>query len=231
MLRQDLIQSITKQSDIALESDLYGEIIAALGQLELSIDFFHFTTKEHSSCSRDLDGNLITCPILTLYLKYNLDFYKTGIDPHQGNWNDKWAHTQAIRETLNAILQCHHFDANYVSDYTFIFVHTLEELAFTHIGKECIKDIKQLIHTTSPGVKVDEVYWRGHDAIYYVLMKSKADYKRVKHDLKANITKAIPELLANYDKNGCCQNYKATIELGYNCVVPMGFIREGSKLK
>ncbi len=219
----DMIRDLTKASDIAYCSNLYQEVARRLIDVGLNLAFFTFTTSEHSTCARTLDGDTVSCPVLTLYLRYNADFQQTEIDPHHGNWDDKWAHTRTVRDTLNAIVQRHGLVNDYVSDHTFIFVRTFEELAFQQLGQKCADQIKELVISEAPGVHVDGVYWDG--AEYYVLMRDKADYKRVKRNVKANITKAVPKLLANADTDGYCQDYKTTIEFGYGGVVPMQFLR------
>ncbi|QDU94685.1 hypothetical protein [Lignipirellula cremea] len=219
----DMIRDHTKESDIAYGSNLYQEVARRMTDVGLNLAFFAFTTSERSSCARTLDDDTASCPVLTLYLRYNAYFQQTGIDPHHGNWDDKWAQTRTVRDALNVILQRHGLDNDYVSDHTFIFVRTLEELAFRQLGQKCADGIKQLVIAEAPGVHVDGVYWDG--AEYYVLMPDKADYKRVKRNVKANITKTAPKLLANADTDGYCQDYKTTIEFGYGGVVPMQFLR------
>ena len=219
----DMIRDVTKESDIAYGSNLYQEIARRLIDFGLNLAFFAFTTSEHSSCARTLDGDIVSCPVLKLYLRYNADFQQTGIDPHHGNWDDRWAQTRTIRDALNATLHGHGRDNDYVSDHTFIFVQTLEELAFQQLGQECVDRIKELVITEAPGVHVDGVYWDG--AHYYVLMRDKADYRRVKRNVKETVTKALPKILANADTDGYCQDYKTTIEFGYDGVVPMQFLR------
>lgn len=135
--------------------------------------------------------------MLTLYLKYDADSRETGIDPHHGNWGDEWKHTRTIRDGLNSILRRNGFDNTYVSEHTVILVRTLEDLVFRQIGQQCTDEIKKLVCAEAPGVHVDGVYWDGTE--YYVLMRDKADYKRVKRNVKANVTKALPKLLANAD--------------------------------
>ncbi|MCA9173999.1 MAG: hypothetical protein KDB14_05880 [Planctomycetales bacterium] len=208
----DMIRDLTKESDIAFGSHLYQEVARRLVDAGLNLAFFAFTTREHSSCARTLDGDdTVSCPVLTLYLRYNADFRQTGIDPHHGNWDDKWAQTRTVRDALNAILQRHGLDNCYVSGRTFIFVRTLEELAFRQLGKECADEVKRLVIAEAPGVHVDGVYWDG--AGYYVLMRDKADYKRVKRNVRANVTKAVPKLLASADTDGIARTTKLRLNL------------------
>ena len=219
----DMIRDLTKESDIAYGSNLYREVARSLIDVGLNLAFFTFTSSEHSSSARTLDGDTVPCPVLTLYLRYNADFQQTGIDPHRGNWGDKWAQTRTVRSALNANLQGHGLDSDYVSDHTFVFVRTLEELAFRQLGKKCADEVKELVIAEAPGVHVDGVYWDG--AEYYVLVRGKDDFKRVKRNVKANVTKAVSKLLANADTDGCCQGYRTTIEFGYGGVVPVQFLR------
>jgi hypothetical protein len=217
----EMIRDITKESDIAYGSNLYLDVARRLTDIGLNLALFAFTTSEHSSCARRLNEATVTCPVLTIYLRYNADFQQTGIDPHHGNWDDKWAETRSVRDTLNATLQSHGLDNDYVSDHTFIFVRALEELAFRRLGQECADGLKELVISEVPGVHVDGVYWDG--AEYYVLMRDKAGYKRVKRNAE-NLTKAVLKLLANADTNGYCQDYKTTIAFGHGGVVPRQFL-------
>jgi len=218
----DLIaRQVTDASDIAFQAELYEAIFGKLTGLGLNLAFFAFTKGPNSSCARMLDGKAVPCPTLTLYLKNEADFQETGIDPHFGNWDDKWGQTRSIRETLNAVLQRYSLGNDYVCDQTFIFVRTLEELVFHQLGEECADDVRRLIIAEAPGVIVQGVYWNG--AEYYVLMKDKADYRRVKRKVKINVTKALPQYLANADKEKCCQNYKTSIAFGYDGV-PLHFL-------
>lgn len=209
----DIIRDVTAKSDIAFGSGVYQEIARELIDIGLNLALFVFATREHSSCARALDGKTETCPVLTVYLKYDADFVETGIDPHSGNWDDRWKRTQIVRDTLNLILRRHGFDNDYVSDHTFIFVRTLEELAFREIGRECKDAIKKLVCEEAPGVSVSYVFWNGYQ--FAVIMEDKSDYKRVKRKVKTKATNAIPKILAAADKDGCCQNYKASIGFGY----------------
>lgn len=223
MAVDEIIGDATNDSDIAFGSDLYEEISRELTRIGLNLAFFVFTNSEHSSCARTLNGTTASYPVLTLYLKYAADFQATGIDPHQGNWNDKWARTRPIRNILNAMLQRHGLDRDHVSDHTFIFVRTLEELAFRQLGEQCTDGVRRLVTTEAPGVHVERVYWNGSD--YYVLMRDKSDYKLVNRNVKTDVTKAIRKLLADADQDGCCQDYNTTIEFGYDGNVPMQFLR------
>ena len=217
----EMIRDLTKESDIPYGSKLYQDVTYRLTDFGFDLAFFAFQTSEHSSCARRLDDDTVPCPVLTLYLRYNADFQQTGIDPHHGNWDDHWVETRTVRDALNATLQGHGLDQDYVSDHTFIFVRTLEELAFRRLGQACVDGIKELVISAAPGVHVEGVYWDG--AEYYVLMRDKADYRRVKRNVE-NFTKAIPTLLAKADTDGDCQDYKTKIEFGYGGVVPGQFL-------
>lgn len=217
----EAIHELTDKSDIAFQSNIYEEIKDKLTNIGLKLAFFIFKTREHSFCSRDLDGNHVSCPVLTLYLNYDADFRQTGIDRHNGNWDDKWAQTRTIRNALNEMLERYGFDNDFVSDDTLIFVQTREQIAFRQIGEDFTDEIKKLVCAEAAGVNVEGVYWNGTG--YYVVMKDKADYKRVKKSVKAKVTKTLPKLLANADKGGYCQEYATNIEFGYGGCPPMNF--------
>ena len=207
------IRDLIDESDIASHSNVYEEVVHELTDIGLNLAFFVFETSERSSCARTLNGNTVTCPVLELYLKYDRDFRETGIDRHQGNWDDKWVRTRTVRDAFNTVLSRHGYGEGFVSGHTFVFVRTLEELVFHHIGRECKNAVRQLICAEAPGVEIAHVFWNG--AQYDVIMRDKADYKRVKRKVKSKVAKALPKLLAKADKGGHCQAYNVTIEFGH----------------
>lgn len=220
----DRICAVRNQSAIRFGSDLYSEISRELIDIGLNLAFFVFTTRADSSCARTLDGKIATCPVLVLYLKFKVDFQQTRIDPHFGNWDDKWEKTRLVRDTVNAILRRHGLESDYVSEHTFIFVQTLEELAFREIGRECKDAVQRFICSEAPGVVVSRVLWNGHQ--YHVIMRDKADCKRVKGKVADKVTKAIPEILAAADKDGFCQDHEAIVRFGDSGMNLFHLIRE-----
>jgi len=220
----DTIRNLTDKSDIAFRSDVFEEVSRELIDTGLNLAFFVFATSGHSSCARTVDGDTVSCPVLTLYLKYDADFWETGIDPHQGNWDDKWAQTRTIRNAVNTILLRHGFANDFVSDHTFVFLQTLEELAFVHVGRECKEAVKKLVCAEAPDVAVANVFWNGRQ--FDVILHDKGDYKRVKRNVKAKIAKELPKLLATADVSNYCQSYSATIEFGYTGMNLTNLIRE-----
>jgi hypothetical protein len=171
-----------------------------------------------------VDGETLRCPKLELCLRFDADLRETGINPHQGNWDDKWAPTQSIRDAVNRILQRHGFNDDYVSNQTFVFVRSLEELAFQQIGRECKGAVRTLICDEAPGVVISEVYWNGRQ--FNVIMRDQADYKRVKRKIREKVEDALPELFAAADTDKCCRTYKPSIELGYEGASLFHVIRE-----
>ncbi|MFO0820817.1 MAG: hypothetical protein U1A77_22910 [Pirellulales bacterium] len=224
MSEDDIIRKATNDSDIAFGSDLYTDIGRELTEIGINFAFFVFATSEHSSCVRTLDGQTASCPVFTLYLKYDADFELTGIDPRNGNWDDKWPQTRTIRDAVNAILQRHGFGNHYVSDHTFIFVRTLEELAFIQLGCECKEAVQKLVCAEAPGISVTDVFWNGRQ--FDVILGEKADYKRMNRCVKAKLAKALPKLLSNADTSRNCQSYKATIKFGHTGMNLARLIRE-----
>jgi hypothetical protein len=220
----ETIRNSVRESDIKEPSSAYEEIAAELTALGLNLAFFVFTNRGHSSSARSLDGKNLTCPLLTLYLKYDADFRQTGIDSHEGNWNDKWTHTRAIRDALNTILHRHGFDGDYVCKHTFIFVRSLEELAFREIGRNCKAAVRDLVRLEVPGAEVSHVFWNG--SRYDVIMREKSDYKRVEHKAKAKLTKSVAKLLAKADKEEYCKTYNASLEFGHAGMNLFHFVSE-----
>ena len=52
----DIIRDAADESDIAFSSDLYQEVARELSDVGLNLAFFVFTSREHSSCARTLNG-------------------------------------------------------------------------------------------------------------------------------------------------------------------------------
>jgi hypothetical protein len=208
------IRDLTDESDIAFNGDVYQEIARGLTNIGLNLAFFVFKSSDHSHVARALeDGRTASFPSVTLYLKYDEDLRQTGIDRHRGNWDDEWGQTDRVRDAINVVLQRHNYGSDYVSERTFVFVATLEEIAFRDIGRECKNQVRDLVCAEAPGVDVTHVFWNGHQ--YYVIMRDKRDYQRVSPKVKDKIAKALPELLAASDTSGYCQAYKPTIEFGH----------------
>ena len=159
-----------------------------------------------------------------MLFRSDADFERTGIDPRNGNWDDKWPQTRTIRDAVNAILQRHGFGNHYVSDHTFIFVRTLEELAFIQLGRECKEAVQKLVCAEATGIAVAGVFWNGRQ--FDVILGEKADYKRVNRSVKAKLAKALPKLLSNADTSRNCQSYNATIKFGYTGMNLACLIRE-----
>lgn len=221
---EDIIRNLTDESDIAFRSDVFEEISRELIDTGLNLSFFVFSTSGHSSCKRTVDSGTVSCPVLTLYLKYDADFLETGIDPHQGNWDDKWAQTRTVRDSVNTILLRHGFANDFVSEHTFVFLRTLEELAFVHVGRECKQAVKKLVCAEVPGITVTNVFWNGRQ--FDIILHDKSDYKRVKRNVKAKIANELPKLLAKADVSSYCQSYSATFEFGYTGMNLANLIRE-----
>ena len=223
MFFYESIENKKHSSDIAVDSELYSQIADALTDIGLNLAFFTFENLQSSSYARTIDGQTTTCPVLTIYLKFNEDFKRTRIDPHSGNWSDKWTKTRDVRGIVNTIFEDHGLGHDYVSEHTFIFVHSNEVLAFYELGQNCISDVRKMIFAQAPGVYIDSVYWDGNE--YYILMRDKFDYKRVKRKVKTNLAKSIPQLLAKKDKEGKCKEYDVTIKFGCAGHVPMNHLR------
>lgn len=221
MNEHDIIKDATIGSDIAFGTEVYHEVARQLIGEGLNLAFFVFFNSERSSVARTLDGGATACPLLTLYLRYDADVLGTGIDPHSGNWDDKWPPTKTVRDVLNATLLRHGFNAGYVAENTFVFVRSLEKLAFDRIGRSSVGSVRRVLATAFPSVGVDGVYW--NNGGYFVLLASKADYKLVKRGFEAKVAKEVSKLLAHADNDCCCRTYSATFEFGYDGMVPAQF--------
>lgn len=218
----DRIRGIAAESEIAIDSDLYAEIFRELVGMGVNLACFVFRTSLRSACARQLNGTRATCPVLTLFLRFDVDFVRTGIDRHQGNWDDKWALTQPIRDLLNAILRRRGFSDEFISEHTFIFARTLEEVVFGKITAESRNEIKKLVREVVPDANVDAVYWNERTA--YLLMHDKTDCRQAKRKAP-RLVKAISQFVADADKDACCQDYSVEIEFGFGGVVPVQFVR------
>lgn len=207
----EMIRNYLNESEISVDSDVYKDLFAHLSEMGLNLAFLTFNSSRTSHCGRKMpDETSITCPVLNLYLKYDSDFQQTGIDPHSGNWGDAWSETLAVRDVLNGVLNRHDFSSSFLSEHTFIFFRfTREEIAFRQIGRFCKPDVKGLILAELPNVTVDHIYWIEKE--YTVLLREKAQCKRVTDRIKSKIEKAMPSILAKADVKGYCMSYDVTI--------------------
>ena len=66
------IHDLLVQSDVDVNGDIYEEVLLGLSGIGLRIAFFVFKTATNSHFARRLeDGCAVSCPYLTIYLKYD----------------------------------------------------------------------------------------------------------------------------------------------------------------
>jgi hypothetical protein len=209
------IRALKCDSDIGTDEDAYAEILACLSRMDLNLAFFVFHNSAHSSSARRVEGGgTETCPTVTLYLKYNDDFRKTGVDPHQGNWSDEWEQTDSVRDAVNSVLRQHNYGPDYISDGTFVFVDTQERIAFDHIGRASKIAMHELVRRETGGSKPSHVFWSS-DGVYHIVMKNKRAYRRLTDSVKGCIAKAVPDILAKADTEGHCRDYSTRVESAF----------------
>jgi hypothetical protein len=209
------IRGLKCGSDIAIDGDAYAEILTHLSQMDLNLAFFVFHNRTHSSSARRVEGGgAETFPTLTLYLKHNEDFRKTGVDPHRGNWDDEWEQTDSVRDAVNSVLRRHSYGPDSVSDGTFVFLDTVERIAFDHIGRASKVAVHELVRRETGGKKPSHVFWSS-DGVYHIVMKNKRGYRRLADSVKQSIAGAVPEVLAKADSGGYCKDYGTRVEFAY----------------
>lgn len=208
------IGDLMRASDIAATESIYAEIVERLVDMGLNLAFFVFKNSAHSSAARTLeDGSIKSVPSIMLFLRYDEDYRQIGIDPQQGNWRDGWVHTDTVRKSINVILEKHRYGDDYVSDRTYVFLTSLEGIAFYQIGSAS----KDAIHTlVSHEVHLEPKYicWSSGRE-YHIIMRNKKDYQRVNETMKQQILKAVPDILAAADTGRYCQNYQVEIAWAY----------------
>ena len=209
------IGALKNGSDISFDEDAYAEMLAHLRRMGLNLAFFVFHNRAHSSSARRVEGGgAETFPTLTLYLKHNEDFRKTGVDPHRGNWDDEWEQTESVRDAVNSVLRQHGYSPDYVSGGTFVFLDTVERIAFDHIGRASKIAVHELVRRETGGTKPSHVFWSS-DSVYHIVMKNKRGYRRLTDSVKDRIANAIPEILAKADERGYCKEYDTRVEFAY----------------
>lgn len=209
------IRALKCDSDISVDGDAYAAILAGLRGMDLNVAFFVFRNSSNSIAARTLqEGGTETCPSVTLYLKHNEDFRKTGIDPHRGNWDDEWEQTVSVRDSVNSVLRQHDYGPDYVSEGTFVFLDTLERIAFDHIGRASKAAVHDLVCSETGGIKPAHVFWSS-DGVYHIVMKNKRGYRRLTDCVKHSITGAVPDILARADDGAYCKEYGTRVEFAY----------------
>jgi hypothetical protein len=209
------IRALKGDSDISVDGDVNAAILAHFQGLDLNVEFFVFRNRAHSSSARCVEGGgAETFPTLTLYLKHNEDFRKTGVDPHRGNWDDEWEQTDSVRDAVNSVLRQHDYDPDYVSEGTFVFLDTLERIVFDHIGRASKVAVYELVRRETGGTKPSHVFWSS-DGVYHIVMKNKRGYRCLTESVKDCIANAMREILARADTGGYCKDYSSRVEFAY----------------
>lgn len=222
----EIVGKASRQSQIEVGSEVYREIFSGLTGLNLNLAFFAFSSSAKSHAARMVkDGHPMPCAALTLYLRYEEDCRQNGVDAQMGNWNDAWVMTGEIRNVLNTAYRRYEITKEFASDHTFVFVDTLERIAFLQIGRQCKAAVSDLVSARAPGVEVSRVFWTSGRQ-FHVMMKDKTDYKRVKRAVATEVTKALPKILKDADVDGCCQSYDTQIEFGYLGMNDFHLVRE-----
>jgi len=136
------------------------------------------------------------------------------VDPHRGNWIGEWEQTGAVRDAVNSLLRQHDYGPEYVSDGTFVFLDTVERIAFDHIGRASKIAVHELVRRETGGTKPSHVFWSS-DGVYYIVMKNKRGYRRLTDSVKGCIANAVPDILAKADTEGYCRDYSTRVEFEY----------------
>jgi hypothetical protein len=206
-----IIDTIQRTSPIPAESPAYGEIVDDLGDLNLPVAFFAFSSPEKSHCGRtDDDGNVTTVPFLRLFLKFNEDVAAQGAVAKNGNWNDCWPLTDRVRKLLNDRLTRHNYPDHFCSRHTLVTLDSLERLALLQIGKDCKPVVKVLLERTIPTLKIENIYWNsGHH--YTAVVAHSCKIKRIPKKEMPKVQRAIAEILESADVEGNCQRYDVTV--------------------
>jgi len=211
---EQVIRESAGEGDIPFGGEVYQDVARNLIDMGVNLAFFVFESSSSSAAARTLrSGEIVRCPSLTLYVKFDDDLRQTGIDPHRGNWDDQWNQTPAVRQALNSVLERHHFGSEFVSANTFVFVESREALAFRHIGSRCKSAVRDLVSALAPGVEVAHVFWNGSK--YDVILRQKNDIRRVRGTVESEVSRALPRVLAAADEGRLCTNYRAAVEFGH----------------
>lgn len=191
---------------------VYQRIDSALRALDVQAERLTFqSTLSSHSCRQMKDSSNVTCPSLSIWLRYDSQFTETRLSKHSGNWGDSWEKTIPIRDALNAILTEFGFDDSYVSPYTFVYVYSFESFAFQELGCLCIDRIQQIVwEYVTPHGEVN-LFWTG--GFWGIAPQRQIDLQTLKdlpaHELANRITKVFEET----DRERLCASYPIRVEL------------------
>jgi len=211
------IVEVKNESDIPIGSPVYEEIKVALAGFELNSAFFVFHNRLHAVGCRPpavdfpTRGHPIPVPAISIYLKYDEDYRKMGLNATHGNWLDEWSHSTEVRNVVNSILKRNHYDDDYISNQTFIFFHSLENIVFDTIGRAIKPAVYKLIWAEIKPLMPASLYWHSN-RIYYVVMHNFIEVKLIKETAKSKIKESVKKLISNADPEGYCQNYDVIIK-------------------
>lgn len=207
----ELMRELGLESGIPAGWEVYAAIMEALLLLVPSLALFTYESREHSHCARSQkDGSTRTCAIISLYLRHDDDLAATRVDPHMGNWRDKWKATAAIRTTFNRVLAEHGYDEAMRDEQSFVFPSSLEERSFRRLGREAKKDIPGLLARIA-GAACTEIFWISDVRTYFLRVDHDAERRMVDKMMPA-IGKAISDLLRRLDGDARCRRHDVTIE-------------------
>lgn len=210
-LRQKVLERIGP-SVILPGSLVYKRIDSALKVLDVPAERLTFQTTLSSHSGRQMkDGSTVTCPSLSIWLRYDSQFTETSLSKHSGNWGDSWEKTIPIRDALNAILTEFGFDDSYVSLHTFIFVYSFESFAFQALGCLCLDRIQQIVREYVTPLGEVNLFWTGE--FWGIAPQREIDLQTLKdlpaHELANRITKVFEEM----DHERLCASYPIRVEL------------------
>jgi hypothetical protein len=207
---QDFIDERLSNSEIPQDSLAYEEIFRELQAIRVPIAFFTFDSPGKSACRmRNGNGNYVSVSCVRLFLRFEKDIDDTGIDRGDGNWSGRWSLTGRVRDLVNGALKRYAFPAGFVSVDALIHLDSLERIALLQIGKDCKRNVKELLEREISSLKISEIFWDG--CRFTAAADSSCDVKRIPKRQIAEIRKAVSKILQSADTGRYCQNYAADV--------------------
>ncbi|MEM7350116.1 MAG: hypothetical protein AAF657_04865 [Acidobacteriota bacterium] len=208
------IRAWLRDSDVDPSSEAYSELMTSLSGLVPGLTLLTFEGRARSSRSRSLEnGQVARFPVITLYLRYDEDRCLAGLDAEQHNWDDSWPGTRSIRERANTILRRHGFPADDISERAFVFVRSLEPIAFNRIGRAAKEQVGRLIRRQT-GLEPSHLFWSSQ-GIYYAVWKDRSTCRRIGWWARRSIAREVPRLIACLDPDRHCQVHAVRVEYVY----------------
>ena len=222
---EQMLERFAAQSAVSRVSPEGTEIDRLLREFDLDVAYWSFTRASQSCYGRDRK----TCPAFNFGLRRNADFEALALK--RGNWDDDWPQTADLRSGLNAILEGAGYDADYVSDQTFIFAASWEAQALQSMAYRAKAEVLELIRREFPrrwpflrsNQGLQSIYFGsywgeekpGPMGQYNLLFAGRAEMLRGQ-ERAGGLREAIADFLRKVDVSGHCTRHDVGLGFWYS---------------